>query len=70
MTRRGSLSVWFEPEMVWTLPPSGKSGQRSQFSEAAIQTCLATKVLFEGVKCKRGLVGLFSSFMSFLLVQG
>ena len=32
--------------MVWTPPPSGKRGRQHQFSDAAIQTCLAQKVLF------------------------
>ena len=43
---RGSLSIWFDPEMVWTPPPSGKRGRQQQFSDAAIQTCLTLKVLF------------------------
>lgn len=46
LKRRGSLSIWFDPEMVWTPPPSGKRGRQSQFSDAAIQTCLTIKVLF------------------------
>ena len=44
--QRGSLSIWFDPEMVWTPPPSGKRGRQQQFSDAAIQTCLTLKVLF------------------------
>ena len=46
LKRRGSLSVWFDPEMVWTPPPNGKRGRQQQFSDAAIQTCLTLKVLF------------------------
>ena len=46
LKRRGSLSIWFDPEMVWTPPPSGKRGRQQQFSDAAIQTCLTLKVLF------------------------
>ena len=46
LKRRGSLSIWFDPEMVWTPPPSGKRGRQAQFSDAAIQTCLTMKVLF------------------------
>lgn len=46
LKRRGSFSIWFDPEMVWTPPPSGKRGRQSQFSDAAIQTCLTIKVLF------------------------
>lgn len=46
LKRRGSLSIWFDPEMVWTPPPSGKRGRQQQFSDTAIQTCLTLKVLF------------------------
>ena len=46
LKQRGSLSIWFDPEMVWTPPPSGKRGRQQQFSDAAIQTCLTLKVLF------------------------
>ncbi len=43
---RGSLTVWFDPEMAWKPPPSGKRGRQPSFSDAAIQTCLTMKVLF------------------------
>ncbi|WP_397541016.1 IS5 family transposase [Salipiger aestuarii] len=46
LKRRGSLSIWFDPEMVWVPPPNGKRGRQQQFSDAAIQTCLTLKVLF------------------------
>ena len=46
LKQRGSLSIWFDPEMVWVPPPSGKRGRQQQFSDAAIQTCLTLKVLF------------------------
>ena len=46
LKRRGSLSIWFDPEMVWEPPPSGKRGRQQRFSDAAIQTCLTMKVLF------------------------
>lgn len=46
LKRRGSLTIWFDPEMVWTPPPSGKRGRQQQYSDAAIQTCLTMKVLF------------------------
>ena len=46
LKRRGSLSIWFDPKMVWVPPPSGKRGRRQRFSGAAIQTCLTLKVLF------------------------
>ncbi len=44
--RRGSLSIWFDPQMVWTQPPTGKRGRRQQLSDAAIQACLTQKVMF------------------------
>lgn len=31
--------------MVWTPPPSGKRGQKQQFSDAAFQACLTLKAL-------------------------
>jgi hypothetical protein len=43
---RGSLTIWFDPEMCWTPPPSGKRGRQPSYSDAAIQTCLTMKVLF------------------------
>ncbi|BAQ71369.1 transposase, IS4 [Rhodovulum sulfidophilum] len=46
LKRRGSLTIWFDSEMVWTPPPTGKSGRQPDFSDAAIQTCLTMKVLF------------------------
>lgn len=46
LKQRGSLSIWFDPGMVWTPPPSGKRGRQQSFSDAAIQTCLTMKVLF------------------------
>jgi hypothetical protein len=42
LKQRGSLSIWFDPEMVWTPLPNGKRGRQQQFSDAAIQTCLTT----------------------------
>lgn len=46
LKRRGSLTVWFDPEMVRRPPPTGKRGRQPSFSDAAIQTCLTMKVLF------------------------
>ena len=46
LKQRGSLSIWFDPEMVWTPLPSGKRGRQQQFGDAAIQACLTLKVLF------------------------
>ena len=46
LKRRGSLSIWFDPEMDWKPPPSGRRGRQKSFSDAAIQACLTLKVLF------------------------
>lgn len=46
LKRRGSLSIWFDPEMVWVPPPNGRRGRQQNFSDAAIQACLSMKVLF------------------------
>ena len=46
LKRRGSLMVWFDPEMAWFAAPRGKAGHPERFSAAAIQFCLTVKVLF------------------------
>ena len=46
LKQRGSLSIWFDPEMSWHGPPTGKRGRQPEFSDAAIQACLTMKVLF------------------------
>ncbi|WP_412074420.1 IS5 family transposase [Tritonibacter mobilis] len=46
LKQRGSLSIWFDPEMTWEPPPSGKRGVQQDYSDAAIQACLTLKVLF------------------------
>ena len=46
LKRRCSLSIWFDPELVWVPPPSGRRGRQQNFSDAAIQACLTLKVLF------------------------
>ncbi len=46
LRKRGSLTVWFDPAMVWHAEPSGKRGEQAIYSNAAIQACLTIKVLF------------------------
>ena len=46
LKQRGSLTFWFDPDMVWVPPPTGKRGRQPLYSDAAIQTCLTMKVLF------------------------
>jgi hypothetical protein len=46
LRRRGSMTIWFDPEMTWEASPTGKRGRQPTYSDAAIQTCLTMKVLF------------------------
>src|SRR4028119_2187459 len=46
LRQRGSLLIWFDPEMEWLAAPSGRRGRPATFSDTAIQTCLTLKVLF------------------------
>lgn len=46
LKQRGSLRIWFDPEMEWLAVPSGRRGRPATFSDAAIQTCLMLKALF------------------------
>ncbi len=46
LKRRGSLSIWFDPDMSWDAAPSVRRGRQQSYSDAAIQTCLTMKVLF------------------------
>ena len=46
LKQRGSLTIWFDPEMVWVPPPTGRRGRQPEYSDAAIQTCLTMKILF------------------------
>ena len=46
LKRRGSLSIWFDPTIIWEAEPTGKRGRQPDYSDAAIQHCLTIKVLF------------------------
>ena len=46
LKQRGSLSIWFDPQMVWKADASGRRGRQQTYSDAAIQACLTFKVLF------------------------
>lgn len=60
LKRRGSLTVWFDPDRTWAATPTGKRGRQptyigeadqktvweTVFPTNAIQTCLTIKVLF------------------------
>ena len=43
---QGSLSIWFDLDMVWAARPTGKRRRQPVYSDAAVQTCLRMKVLF------------------------
>src|SRR5919112_2051429 len=46
LRQRGSLRIWFDPEMEWLAAPQGRRGRPATFSDGAIQTCLMLKALF------------------------
>ena len=46
LKRRGSLTIWSDPDMPWAAKPTGKRGRHPVYSDAADQTCLTMKVLF------------------------
>ena len=46
LKRRGSLLIWFDPEMDWEATSSGRRGRQQTYIAAAIQACLTLKVLF------------------------
>lgn len=43
LRKRGSLSVWFDPETVWHADRTCKRGRRKIFSDAAMQTYVTLK---------------------------
>jgi Transposase DDE domain len=43
LKRRGSLTIWFDPAMLWAAQPGGKRGRQPVCSDPAIQTCLTMK---------------------------
>ena len=46
LKRRGSLEVWFDPQMHWLSKPCGRPGRPMRFSDSAIELCLTLKSLF------------------------
>lgn len=46
LKKRGSLDVWFDPEMQWLSAPCGRPGRPARFSDGAIELCLTLKALF------------------------
>jgi len=43
LKRRGSLTIWLDPEMSWDAAPTGKRDRQQTYGDAAIQTCLSMK---------------------------
>ena len=43
LERRGSLTIWFDPEINRDAAPNGKRGRQQTYGDAAIQTCLSMK---------------------------
>lgn len=37
LERRGSLTIWFVPDMAWQAAPAGQRGRQPDYSDAAIQ---------------------------------
>jgi Transposase DDE domain len=46
LKRRDALTISFNLEVSYSATPTGKRGRHQIFSGAALQTCLATKILF------------------------
>jgi hypothetical protein len=46
LKRRGSLTIWFDPDIAWAAKPTGKRVRQPVYSDAAVQTCVTMKVLF------------------------
>ena len=68
LVNRGSLTFWFTNEAIrkWTAPASGKAGGQRQFSDLAIKTALAFRMVFhlpwrQTKGCLRSLVEIHDS---------
>jgi len=46
LKQRGSLSIWFDPQMGWEADASGRRGRQQTYSDAAIKACRTFKVMF------------------------
>ena len=57
LQNRGNLTVWLSPDMPWLGGRTGANGRPPLYSDAAIQTVLTLKVLFQlALRQARGLV--------------
>ncbi len=48
LVNRGSLTFWFTDDAIrkWTAPPSGKAGGQRKYSNLAVETALASRMVF------------------------
>lgn len=48
LVRRGDVTLWLSPDAraAWTVPPSGRPGGQRRFSNLAIETALALRLVF------------------------
>lgn len=46
LKRRGSLTIWFDPGMIWDAMPTDRRGRQQTYNDIAIQACLMMKFLF------------------------
>lgn len=48
LRQRGDVTVWFSEDAVfgWSAPRAGKRGGQQRYSDLAIETCLALRVVF------------------------
>ena len=67
LKQRGSLTIWFDPDMVRVPPPTGKRGRQPQYSDAAIRTCLKMRVLIG--MARRQATGFVESLLRMLCVS-
>ena len=46
LKRRGSLTVWFDPDMAWAAKATGKRWRQHVYCDPAVQASLTMKMLF------------------------
>lgn len=52
LRKRGSLLIWVDKDMAWRAPRDGRPRRPAVLSDAAMQFCLSTKILFK-LPCAR-----------------
>ena len=46
LKQRGSLDVWFDPDLQWISASCSRPGRPARFSDSTIELCLTLKALF------------------------